>query len=45
MHQLLFAAVIGRRPRGLEITVDGAKYTRLIVSLDDPDATKTGLTA
>lgn len=32
-------------PRGLEITLDGTKYTRLIVSLDHPDATKTALTA
>ena len=43
--QLLFAAVNGRKPRGLEITLDGAKYTRLIVSLDHPDVAKTALTA
>jgi len=43
--QRLFAAVNSRKPRGLEITLDGAKYTRLIVSLDDPDAAKTTLTA
>ena len=41
----LFAAVNGRKPRGLEITLNGAKYTRLIVSLDHPDAAKTALTA
>ena len=35
----------GRKPRGLEITLDGAKYTRLIVSLDHPDDAKTALTA
>jgi len=45
VRQLLFAAANGRKPRGLEITLDGAKYTRLIVSLDDPDAAKTALTA
>ena len=44
-RQRLFAAVNGRKPRGLEITLDGAKYTRLIVSLDHPDAAKTALTA
>ena len=43
--QRLFAAVNGRKPRGLEITLDGAKYSRLLVSLDDPDAAKTALTA
>ena len=45
VRQLLFAAVNGRKPRGLEITLDGAKYTRLIVSPDHPDAAKTTLTA
>src|SRR6516225_1213983 len=45
LRQLLFAAVNNRKPRGLEITLDGAKYTRLIVSLDDPEDTKTILTA
>jgi uncharacterized protein (DUF1778 family) len=45
VRQRLFAAVNGRKPRGLEITLDGAKYTRLIVSLDHPDAAKTTLTA
>jgi hypothetical protein len=45
VHQVLFAAVNGRKPRGLEIALEGAKYTRLIVSLDDPDASKTALTA
>ena len=45
VRQLLFAAVNGRKPRGLEIALDGAKYTRLIVSLDHPDDTKTALTA
>jgi uncharacterized protein (DUF1778 family) len=35
----------GRKAHGLEITLDGAKYTRLIVSLDHPDAAKTALTA
>jgi hypothetical protein len=45
VHQRLFAAVNGRKPRGLEITLDGAKYTRLIVSLDHPQAAKTALTA
>jgi len=45
VRQLLFAAVNNRKPRGLEITLDGAKYTRLIVSLDHPDETKTALTA
>ena len=45
VRQLLFAAVNGRKPRGLEITLDGAKYTRLIVSLDHPDAAKAALTA
>jgi len=35
----------GRKPRGLEITLDGARYARLIVSLDHPDAAKTALTA
>lgn len=44
-RRLLFAAVNGRKPRGLEITLDGARYTRLIVSLDDPEATRTALTA
>ena len=37
VRRLLFAAVNGRKPRGLEITLDGAKYTRLIVSLDHPE--------
>jgi hypothetical protein len=41
----LFAAVNGRKPRGLEITLDGARCTRLIVSLDHPDDAKTALTA
>jgi hypothetical protein len=45
VRQLLFAAVSGRKPRGLEITLDGARYTRLIVSLDHPDAAKSALTA
>jgi len=45
VSQRLFAAVNGRKPRGLEITLDGAKYSRLIVSLDHPDAAKTALTA
>ena len=45
MRQLLFAAVNGRKPRGLKITLDGARYTRLIVSLDHPEAAKTALTA
>jgi hypothetical protein len=45
VRQRLFAAVNGRKPRGLEITLDGAKYTRLMVSLDDPDTAKTALTA
>lgn len=45
MRQLLFAAVNARKPSGLEITLDGAKHTRLIVSLDNPDAAKTALTA
>jgi len=45
VRQLLFAAVNGRKPRGLEIALDGAKYTRLIVSLDHPDDAKTALTA
>jgi hypothetical protein len=44
-RQRLFAAVNGRKPRGLEITLDGAKYTRLIVGLDQPDVAKTALTA
>jgi hypothetical protein len=43
VRRLLFAAVNSRKPRGLEITLDGARYTRLIVSLDDPDAAKTAL--
>ena len=43
--RVLRSAVNGRKPRGLEITLDGAKYTRLIVSLDHPDAAKTALTA
>ena len=45
VRQLLFAALNGRKPRGLEIALDGAKYTRLIVSLDHPDDAKTALTA
>jgi hypothetical protein len=45
VRRLLFAAVNGRKPRGLEITLDGARYTRLIVSLDRPDTAKTALTA
>jgi hypothetical protein len=45
VRQRLFAAVNGRKPRGLEIALDGAKYTRLIVSLDHPDAAKTAPTA
>jgi hypothetical protein len=45
LRRLQFAAVNGRKPRGLEITLEGARYTRLIVSLDDPDAAKTALTA
>jgi hypothetical protein len=44
VRQLLFAAVNGRKPCGLEITLDGARYTRLIVSLDHPDAAKTAVT-
>ena len=45
VRRRLFAAANGRKPRGLEITLGGAKYTRLIVSLDDRDAAKTALTA
>ncbi len=45
VRQLLFAAVNGRKPRGLEVRPDGARYTRLIVSLDHPDTAKTALTA
>jgi hypothetical protein len=45
VRQMLFAAVNGRKPQGLEITLSGAKYTRLILGLDDPDATKTALNA
>ena len=45
VRRLLFAAVNDRKPRGLEITLDGARYTRLIVSLDHPDTAKTALTA
>jgi hypothetical protein len=45
VRRLLFAAVSGRKPRGLEITLDGARYSRLIVSLDHPDTAKTALTA
>jgi hypothetical protein len=45
VRQRLFAAVNSRKPRGLEITLDGARYTRLIVSLDHPGAAKTALTA
>lgn len=44
LGRLLFAAVNAREPRGLEITLNGARYTRLIVSLDDPDAARTALT-
>ena len=44
-RRLLFAAVNRRQPGGLEITLDGARYTRLIVSLDHPDAAKAALTA
>ena len=44
-RQLMFAAVNRRKRRGLEITLEGAKYTRLIVGLDDPDAARTELTA
>jgi hypothetical protein len=44
VRRLMFAAVNGRQPRGLEIALDGAKYSRLIVSLDDPDAARTALT-
>jgi hypothetical protein len=45
VRQRLFAAVNGRKPRGLEIALDGAKYTRPIVSLDHPDAAERALTA
>lgn len=45
LRQRLFAAVNGRQPRGLEITLDGAKYTRLIASLDNPEAARTALSA
>ena len=45
VRQRLFAAVNSQKPRGLEITLDGAKYTRLVLSLDHPDAAKTALTA
>jgi hypothetical protein len=45
VRRRLFAAVNGRKHRGLEITLGGAKYTRLMVSLDDPDTAKTALTA
>lgn len=45
VRQMLFAAVNGRKPRGLEIVLDGAKYTRLILSLDDPDAAKAAVNA
>jgi hypothetical protein len=45
VRRLLFAAVNGRKPRGLEIALDDAKYIRLIVSLDHPDAAKTALSA
>jgi hypothetical protein len=30
---------------GLEITLDGARYTRLIVSLDHPDTVQAALIA
>jgi hypothetical protein len=43
VRRLLFAAANSRKPRGLEINLDGVKYTRLIVSLDDPDAAKAAL--
>jgi len=43
VRQMLFAAVNGRKAQGLEIVLDGAKYTRLVVSIDDPDAAKAAL--
>jgi len=43
VHRRLFAAANSRKPRGLDIVLDGAKYSRLIVSLDDPDAAKAAL--
>ncbi len=44
VRERLFAAVNARKPCGLEIVLDGAKYTRLIVSLDRPNETKAALT-
>jgi hypothetical protein len=42
IRRKLFAAV-ARQPRGLEIRLEGAAYTRLIVGLDDPEIIKAGL--
>ena len=43
VHRRLFAAVGGRTRRGLEVGLDGARYSRLVVSLDQPELTKATL--
>jgi hypothetical protein len=40
-HRRLFAAVHASQPRGLRIHLaDGAAYTQVIISLDDPDSAR-----
>jgi hypothetical protein len=45
VHRRLFAAVGGRTGRGLEVGLDGARYSRLVVSLDQPELAKAALAA
>ena len=45
VHRRLFAAVGGRTRRGVEVGLDDARDSRLVVSLDQPEVTKAALTA
>jgi len=45
VHRRLFAAVGGRTRRGLEVGLAGARYSRMVVSLDQPELTMAALTA
>jgi len=45
VRRRLFAAVGGRTRRGVEVGLVGARYSRLVVSLDQPEVTKAALTA
>jgi len=44
VRRRLFAAVSRSQTRGLEIVLDGARYTRLILGVDDPETVRALLT-